>query len=113
MDERCYVCHRMLEESKEFIDGFIRNNLVFFMNDPEVSTKPTGEERFAAASEEYNMAKYGMYARYSYRFSVRGNRQTLPMAVPLCPVCEGIWRQLEDEMISYVDDIVDDLRNGN
>ena len=113
MDERCYVCHRTLEESKEFIDGFIRNNLVFFMNDPEVSTRPTEEERFAAASEKYNRAKYGMGARYSYWFSVPGNRQRLPMAVPLCPVCEGILRQLEDDVVSYTDDAVDDLKNNN
>jgi len=59
------------------------------------------------------MAEYGMHARYSHRFSVRGSHQSLPMAVLLCPVCEGIIRQLEDELVSYADDIADDLRNGD
>jgi len=113
LTEKCYFCHRTNEECREYIDGFIDDNMDFLLRDERIPSDLTLEEKKAWVHEKFNFSKFGFTTFKVESFSLGGEwKERIWFKVPVCPICDNCFKRYDEQIVGYVDDQISDLRQS-
>ena len=99
MDDRCYFCHRSLEECRQYLDELIDENMPTLLQDERIPSGLSEEEKRDWVHKEHNFSKYGFSeAKLDYVSLDKGLRKGMWFKVPICPICNSYMNNIINEL---------------